>query len=68
MGSYSQELLEAILYASLVDGEERSGDLVDGLGQTVDVVTVACRGQQTHTVTDRQSHKKKKKKKTSRVN
>lgn len=49
MLSYSQELLEAVLYAPLVDGEESGGDLVDGFGQAVDVVAVACRGQQIHT-------------------
>lgn len=49
MLSYSQELLEAVLYAPLVDGEESGSDLVDGFGQAVDVVAVACRGQQTHT-------------------
>lgn len=48
--SYSQELFEAVLYASLVDGEESSSDLVDCFGQAVDVVTVACRRQQTHTI------------------
>lgn len=46
--SYSQELLQAVFYAPLVDGEESSSDLVDGFGQTVDVVAVACRGQQRH--------------------
>lgn len=56
MSSYSQELLEAVLYAPLVDGEESSSDLVDGLGQAVDVVTVSCRGQQTHTVTEGTRH------------
>lgn len=50
MKSYSQELLQAVLYAPLVDGEESSSDLVDGFGQAVDVVAVACRGQQTHVV------------------
>lgn len=49
MLSYSQELLQAVLYAPLVDGEESGSDLVDGFGQAVDVVAVACRGQQTHT-------------------
>lgn len=48
-GTYSQELLEPVLDAALVDGEERCCDLVDGFGQAVDVVAVACRGQQTHT-------------------
>lgn len=48
--SYSQELFEAVLYAPLVDGEESCSDLVDGFGQAVDVVAVACRGQQTHTL------------------
>ena len=40
-GTYSQELLETVLDASLVDSEESSSYLVDGLGQAVDVVTVA---------------------------
>lgn len=44
---YSQELLQAVLDAPLVDGEESGCDLVDGFGQAVDVVAVACRGQQT---------------------
>lgn len=48
--SYSQELLQAILDASLVDGEQSRRDLVDGFGQAVDVVAVACRGQQTRTL------------------
>lgn len=43
-GAYSQELFEPVLDASFVDGEERGGDLVDGFGQAVDVVAVACRG------------------------
>lgn len=43
--SYSQELFQAVLYAPLMDGEESSSNLVDGFGQAVDVVTVACRGQ-----------------------
>lgn len=47
---YSQELLQAVLDAPLVDGEESRRDLVDGFGQAVDVVAVACRGQQTHTL------------------
>lgn len=46
---YSQELLQAVLDAPLVDGEESRRNLVDGFGQAVDVVAVACRGQQTHT-------------------
>lgn len=33
-----------------MDGEQSSSNLVDGFGQTVDVVTVACRGQYMHTV------------------
>lgn len=51
--SYSQELLQAVLYAPLVDGEESSSDLVDGFGQAVDVVAVACRGQQRHITSQR---------------
>lgn len=47
---YSQELLQAVLDAPLVDGEESRCDLVDGFGQAVDVVAVACRGQQTRTL------------------
>lgn len=49
---YSQELLQAVLDAPLVDGEESRRDLVDGFGQAVDVVAVACRGQQTHALGD----------------
>ena len=49
-GSYRQELFEAVLYAALVDGEERRSDLVDGLGQAVNVVTVACRGRKCTTL------------------
>lgn len=43
--SYSKELFQTVLYAPLMDGEKSSSNLVDGFGQTVDVVTVACRGQ-----------------------
>lgn len=43
--SYSEELFQTVLYAPLVDGEKRSSNLVDGFGQAVDVVAVACRGQ-----------------------
>ena len=47
--SYRQKLFETVLYASLVDGEQSGGDLVDGFRQAVDVVTVACRGRQNTT-------------------
>lgn len=43
--SYSKEFFQAVLYAPLMDGEKSSSNLVDGFGQAVDVVTVACRGQ-----------------------
>lgn len=44
LASYRQKLFETVLYASFVDGEESSSNLVDGFSQAVDVITVACRG------------------------